>query len=243
MRLRADGLSCRRGGRRVFSGAELTAEPGEIVELRGANGSGKSTLLRALAGLLPIDAGEARIGDASLTGERDAYQERLIYAGHLDAVKPALTLRENLAFWIEFFGESRLEIDALCAQALERVQLEALADAPAAHCSAGQRRRLGLARLAALKRPLWLLDEPLAALDAASISALGALLEEHRAGGGVAVIATHAPLPAPAAHRVDMSSFAPETAPFGGEDLDDPFAAPLDDPATTPLVVERDARR
>lgn len=209
-----EDLSCVRGGRRVFAGARFEVRPGVAAILRGPNGSGKSTLLRVLAGLLPAERGDARLGAVSLASDRDGFQERLAYAGHLDAVKTAFTVRENLAFWARFYAlpgaapDGDADVDA----ALTRFELDHIADAPAGYCSAGQKRRLGLARLAVIARPVWLLDEPTVSLDARSVSTFAALVEAHVTAGGVVIAATHVDLGLSSAQSLDMSAFAPGLA-------------------------------
>lgn len=185
-RLVATDLTCRRGGRTVFHGLSFAASGGEAVQVTGPNGSGKSSLLRLIAGLVPADEGTVALegGDPEA-----AIGEQAHYCGHQDAFKPSLTVAENLDFWTAFLGgggEAR--------PALARLGLDHLADLPAGYLSAGQRRRLALARLLTAKRPLWLLDEPTAALDAASQKLLAAIMAEHVAAGGVLLAATHMPL-------------------------------------------------
>lgn len=187
MDLVIDGLSCRRGGRTVFTGVSFRLTTGSAALLRGPNGAGKSSLLRILAGLLPPAGGDVRLGKMSLALDRGAVQERVAFAGHLDAVKSALTVAENMALWAGIFGAPRPR----AAAALDRFGLSGMADRPAGQCSAGQRRRLGLARLLVTDRPLWLLDEPTVSLDAASSALVTELVREHVAGGGLALIATH----------------------------------------------------
>ena len=184
--LSARDLSCERGGRSIFEGLGFSVAGGEALLVTGRNGAGKSSLLRMIAGLLRI-AG----GTLSLTGgdpER-SIGEQAHYLGHSDALKPALTVEENLAFWTMWLGGAGEPRDALAA-----VALESLAALPAAYLSAGQRRRLSIARLIAAKRPLWLLDEPTSALDTASQGVLLDLMRGHIAGGGMIVAATHLPL-------------------------------------------------
>lgn len=190
MALVLDNLSCRRGGRVVFSGLSFTVDKGQAALVHGPNGSGKSTLLRVVAGLLPAVAGDVRLGDAALLQDRARLQDQLAFAGHLDAVKPALTVRANLAAWAGILGADRVRIGA----ALARFGLERIADRPVVQCSAGQRRRLGLARLLLVDRKLWLLDEPTVSLDAASVVLLVELVREHVALGGIALIASHVDL-------------------------------------------------
>jgi heme exporter protein A len=210
----ADALACRRAGRRVFTNVSFRLEPGEAATLRGPNGSGKSTLLRVLAGLLAPEAGDARLGDASLAADAEGFQELVAYAGHLDAVKPQLTVAENLAVWAAFYGGGRGS-----AAALERFGLSRIADYPAAYCSAGQKRRLGLARLMVVDRPLWLLDEPTVSLDAASTAVFVGVVREHLARGGFAIAATHVPIGLEGGPEIVMGA---STAPAAASP-DDPF--------------------
>ena len=187
MRLVAHDLGCIRGGREVFEGVGFAVEAGEALAVTGRNGAGKTTLLRLIAGLLEPARGRLELAggapDTSLA-------EQAHYMGHRDALKPALSVRENLEFWYAFLGGR----DASAASALVTVGLGDLGNLPAGYLSAGQRRRLALARLIAAPRPVWLLDEPTAALDSAGQQRLGELMRAHLAGGGIIVAATHGPL-------------------------------------------------
>ena len=186
LRLSAIGLGCVRGFRNVFSDLNLQLSSGAALALTGPNGAGKSSLLRLLAGLLRPSAGRVAFeGDT----DEGAVAERAHYLGHLDAFKTALTVGENIEFWIHYLGG---EHDA--APALAAVGLESLEHLPAAYLSAGQRRRLSLARLIAVSRPLWLLDEPASALDSGGQEMLAGLMRTHLARGGMIVAATHGPL-------------------------------------------------
>jgi len=221
MRIWADNLGCRRGGRRVYRGVTLAVEPGRAMQLRGPNGAGKSTLLRQFAGLLPVIEGDAGIGAVSLARDPADARAHVAYAGHLDAIKPALGVRANLSFWAGFLGVAD---DARIDAALARLGLEAVSDAPAAYCSAGQKRRLGLARLLVADRPVWLLDEPTVSLDAAATGVVAAMVREHCAAGGSALIATHIDLGLPGMESFEMPGrdavMSPGTA---AADKDDPF--------------------
>lgn len=187
MQLIAENLILSRGGRTIFDGVSLSVDAGEALVLTGPNGSGKTTLLRALAGFLRPDAGTIAIdGD----DEREP-AELAHFVGHLEGVKAHLTVRENLTFWADYLeGVGTVDVGA----ALKRFALAGLEDIPAGYLSAGQKRRLALARIIVAKRPIWLLDEPTVSLDAASVALLMKAIEEHLASGGLAVIATHVTL-------------------------------------------------
>ena len=186
--LKAAGLAAFRGERLVFRGLDFAVAAGGALTLTGPNGAGKSTLLRLLAGLLRPAAGTLSWNDADALADPALHARRIAYVGHQDAVKPALTATENLRFAARLSGG---DIRA----ALAALGLGDLADLPARMMSAGQRRRLALARLALSRGPIWLLDEPTTGLDAASIDRLAALIAAHRAGGGLVIAATHLALP------------------------------------------------
>ncbi len=187
MRLSGRGVRCVRGGREVFASLDFEAASGEVLAVTGPNGSGKTSLLRLIAGLLIPAAGAIVLdgGETELTLPEQAH-----YLGHRDALKPALSVLENLAFWRDFLGGDVFD----AGDSLASVGLGHAAHLPAAYLSAGQRRRLSLARLLTVRRPIWLLDEPIAALDAGGQELLGGLIREHLAHGGLIVAATHGPL-------------------------------------------------
>lgn len=183
-----EDLAIRRGERRLFGGLSLTLRAGEAVALVGRNGSGKTSLLRAVAGLVRPEAG--RIGFGAVDA-RDARAEGVHLLGHQDGLKPARTAAEELAFWSRWMGGT----EALAQAAVERLALAPLLELEVRRLSAGQRRRLAIARLLAAPRPLWLLDEPMSPLDAEWRSRFADLIEEHLAGGGLILAAVHDPLP------------------------------------------------
>lgn len=181
----------------VFAGLSFNLPAGGAILLVGANGSGKSSLLRLLAGLLAPEEGKLLWQGEDAFADRAAHARRLRYLGHGEALKPALTARENLGFYARLWGG---DVDS----ALRALGLSALADLPARVLSAGQKRRLALARLALAPAALWLLDEPTVGLDVASVQRLGVLLARHRAAGGAVVAATHLPLPLPDAVELKL---------------------------------------
>ncbi|WP_036263416.1 heme ABC exporter ATP-binding protein CcmA [Methylocapsa aurea] len=185
MRLSASRLSVERGGRIVFADLSFAIESGESLVVTGRNGAGKSTLLRALAGLLPLAAGEISCAPA---GE-ETVPEMAHYLGHADALKGALTVTENLDFFAAILGSGRGGLPA--QEALAAFGLAHVAALPAAYLSAGQKRRAALAKLLVASRPVWLLDEPSTALDADSQIVMAKIMAAHLAGGGMIVAATH----------------------------------------------------
>lgn len=187
MRLSGREVSCVRGGRGVFSGLDFAAASGEALAVVGPNGSGKTSLLRLIAGLLTPSAGSIELagGDEELT-----LPEQSHYVGHRDAIKPALSVSENLSFWRDFLGGAAFDP----ADMLARVGLDHAAHLPASFLSAGQRRRLSIARLLAVRRAVWLLDEPTNALDAAGQALFSTLMTDHLSQGGMIIAATHTPL-------------------------------------------------
>lgn len=181
-------LTVSRGGLRAVEGVSFTLDAGEALILRGPNGIGKTTLLRCIAGL-----------QAPVAGRIDAAEDSVAYAAHADGLKPALSVAENLTFWSRIFGGKPIE------PALAAMDLTALSDRPAGALSAGQKRRLGLARLLVTGRPLWVLDEPTVSLDAASVTAFGVVIRAHLALGGAALMATHIDLGLSEARVLDLT--------------------------------------
>lgn len=186
-----EGLAIRRGERLLFSGLALTVRAGEAVALTGRNGAGKTSFLRAVAGLLRPESGSVRFEGAEAD---EARRSGLHLIGHSDGLKPGRTAWEELRFQSLWTGGT----EASAREAAAAFDLERLLDLEVRRLSAGQRRRVALARLAASPRPLWLLDEPMAPLDAAQRVAFGAFMARHLAGGGMLVAAVHDPLPIPA---------------------------------------------
>jgi heme exporter protein A len=190
MDLIADNLAVGRGGVPVLEGVCFALRPGAAIVLRGPNGAGKTTLLRTVAGLQPPLEGEVR-----------GVEERIAYAGHADGIKSMLSVTENLRFWAQVFGQSDI------SAALSGFDLETLADRPAGTLSAGQKRRLGLARLMVTGRPVWVLDEPTVSLDAASVALFAQAVRGHLDAGGAALMATHIDLGLAEAEVLDITPY------------------------------------
>jgi heme exporter protein A len=197
-----DALGCRRGEALIFEAVDFALEPGDALWLSGPNGSGKSSLLRLMAGLLTPVAGAIAWNGASIERDREAHRARLRYLGHLDAVKTHLTVAENLTFWAAYWGLAPSTV----APAMARLGIAQLANAPARQLSAGQRRRSALARLALGPAPLWLLDEPSAALDSDGIERLAQLIAEARAIGGIVIFSSHDTLPVPGMRQLALAA-------------------------------------
>ena len=197
-RLHVEALAVLRGGRRVLHDVSFSVAAGEALVLRGPNGAGKTTLLRTIAGYMQPAAGHVRIdgvaSDATLG-------EHCHYVGHLNAVKAQLTVAENLDFWRRYLGGTATDLDTI----LERLGLDAIADAAAAYLSAGQKRRLALARLLVARRAVWLLDEPTVSLDTDGTATLAAMAGEHCAGGGLVIAATHIDLGIAGARELSLA--------------------------------------
>lgn len=196
MQLRAENLTCVRGGREVFTGLSFALAAGEALLVTGRNGAGKSSLLRTIVGLVRLAAGKIVLEQ----GQADAtIAEQAHYLGHQDAIKPSLSVGENLNFWASYLGHGG-DVTA----ALEAVDLAPLADLPAVYLSAGQRRRLAIARLVAVKRPLWLLDEPTSSLDVPAQARLAELMHAHLDTGGLIVAASHGSIGLTRAHELRL---------------------------------------
>jgi len=198
------GLACMRGERLLFRGLGFTLAPGGALVLAGANGSGKSSLLRLLAGLLPPAAGSLTWNGRPVGANAEAQRARLVYLGHADAIKPTLTVGEMLRLHGQLRG-----IAAEPGPALDALGIGALIDVPGRQLSAGQRRRVGLARLLICPAPLWLLDEPTVGLDEAALAAFRAIAAAHRQAGGAIVAATHGELGIGPAQTLAPADFAP----------------------------------
>ncbi|SFQ26748.1 heme exporter protein A [Roseivivax halotolerans] len=198
--LTVSDLSVARGGLPVLSGVSFALQAGEALILRGPNGSGKTTLLRSIAGLQPPLSGTIEGTD------------RIAYAGHQDGIKTALSVEENLGFWASVFGTGKIEA------ALEGFDLLGLKSRLAGNLSAGQKRRLGLARLLVTGRPVWVLDEPTVSLDAASVALFAGAVKTHLAGGGAALMATHIDLGLPEARSLDVTPFKARPEELGADE-------------------------
>lgn len=199
-------LACRRGDRRVFAGLAFHLGSGEALLLTGPNGSGKSSLLRLMALLLRPWHGALHWDGADVAEDPDRHRARLRYVGHLDGIKPVLTVLESLGFWAELDGVA--DARGRCRAALAQWGLERLGDIPGRYLSAGQKRRLALARLLLTQVPLWLLDEPTVGLDSDAIDRLEQALARHRRGGGMVVASTHTPLALPGAIPLNLEDFS-----------------------------------
>jgi heme exporter protein A len=199
-----EGLACRRGEKLIFRRLDFALPAGGALVLIGPNGSGKSSLLRLMAGLTPRETGVLAWGGVDIREDAGAHRSRLHFIGHSDALKPVLSAGESLAFWAKMRGTN-----AAIEPALARFGLANAATLPCRYLSAGQKRRLALARLIAAPAALWLLDEPLTSLDSEAAAQLIAAINEHRAQGGRVVLSTHAPIELADATRLSLADFRP----------------------------------
>lgn len=215
MRLIADNLVGERGGEIIFSALSFEIKKSEALIITGPNGSGKSTLLRIIAGLLTPAEGEIKLTEG---GDTLPVSAACHYLGHHNAMKPGLTVRENLLFWQQFHGADALPID----EALEAIDLAGVEHLPFGYLSTGQKRRISIAKLLVSHRPIWIVDEPTAGLDKASEMRFARLMHQHMQQGGMILAATHIPLGLDAAHSsngellpvirtLDMGDYFPET--------------------------------
>ncbi|NLS05695.1 heme ABC exporter ATP-binding protein CcmA [Rhizobium sp. P32RR-XVIII] len=207
MHLDAVNLAARRGEDLIFEGISFRLEAGEALVLTGKNGSGKSTLLRVIAGLLRPEKGSVRFTDSHGSGERRA-REVSHYLGHRNAMKSELTVSENLAFWQSFLGDVLGSSDLSIEDAAEAVGLGGITHLPFGYLSAGQQRRFAFAKLLVSYRPVWILDEPTAALDASADRLFAELIGQHQKKGGIVLAATHQPLGLENARELRMTGFA-----------------------------------
>jgi len=204
MQFFGQNLSCIRGERLVFSGLDFTVEPGSVLALTGNNGSGKTSLLRVMAGLTHPIAGELAWHDGSVADNPEQHHNRINFVGHLDAVKAALSVYENLQIWASLNGGT----DKTISIAFKKMGLKGLENTPGRYLSAGQKRRVSLARLVASHAKLWLLDEPTIALDPASVDALRDLITEHRNNGGMTIVANNIDLRIKDTTELNLHHFA-----------------------------------
>jgi heme exporter protein A len=196
----ATDIACSRGERRLFSGVNFALEPGDWLHVKGENGAGKTTLLRTLIGLSPPDEGEVRWRDKSTRAQPEEYRRAFVYLGHQPGLKEELTPLENLRLALALDGFAA--DDEALLEALYRMGLQGREDLPARALSAGQKRRVLLARLLLRPAELWVLDEPFSALDAAGIGLLSTMIESHLELGGIAVLTSHQVMPLPSGKEI-----------------------------------------
>lgn len=209
--LSLNNLSCERDDRTLLSGIHYTCTAGTLLQIVGFNGAGKTTLLHTLAGLLPITGGEVLWRGKSITRQRQAYCQELLYLGHQAPVKPQLSVRENL-LWLSALNTPANDADI--AQALVQVNLAGFEDSPSYALSAGQKRRVLLAQLYLSRATLWILDEPFTAIDKAGVAALEAAMARHANSGGVVLFTSHQPLSMAEFTILDLSEYLPPQGAF-----------------------------
>ncbi|MBL94847.1 MAG: Cytochrome c biogenesis ATP-binding export protein CcmA [Alphaproteobacteria bacterium MarineAlpha3_Bin5] len=199
----ARNLKCCRGDRTVFRGLSFCLEEGQALVLKGRNGSGKSSLIRILAGLLSPVSGDVIWEGETVFNEPEEHFQRFQYIGHLNAIKPTLTISENITYWVKLHGGKL----AYLTKALKKFDLENVLDLPVRFLSAGQKRRVGLVRLIVSSSVIWLLDEPATSLDNAMIEQLENIIRDHRKEGGIVILSTHQNLKLDDAIELQLDSF------------------------------------
>jgi len=182
-----ENIRCIRGERLVLDGTGFQLADGGVMILKGANGAGKSTLLRLMAGLMRPVSGQISWDGSDIAEDATEHNQRIVYIGHADAIKPLLSVSENVSFWAELSGQAGMTPE----MAMQTFSIDHLKDLPARYLSAGQRRRVGLCRMLTAGASLWLLDEPTTALDVETTEVLTGVIDRHRQGGGMVVLSTH----------------------------------------------------
>jgi len=223
LHIKAENLRAQRGGKILFSRLSFCLHSGQMAVISGANGAGKSTLLRLIAGLCPALSGTIDLSIATAQKTATAAENKNIslprqgfshYLGDKNAMKPQLSVWDNLRFWCRFFADKRVntgEEKKVLLRALDKVKMATYADLPFAALSTGQKRRIGLCRLLTGARPLWLLDEPSSGLDQAGAALFSQICREHLAAGGLVIAATHMPLGLPADISLNLADYRPQT--------------------------------
>ncbi|WP_417455079.1 heme ABC exporter ATP-binding protein CcmA [Kiloniella sp.] len=199
-----EDLTCIRGGRTVFLGLNFNLAQGQALILKGPNGSGKSSLIRMLSGLVRPKFGKLVWQDQDATREPEVFQRHIHYIGHRNAIKPVLTVLENLAYW-----SGKTKDDSSLDDALDHFRMLPLKHTPANLLSSGQSRRLTLSRLLASERSVWLLDEPSVGLDVASVALLEDVIKTHRSNGGAVIFATHSPINVENPNKLNLQDYSP----------------------------------
>ena len=204
----AHDLTCIRGDELIFSSLDFSISSGDALVLSGPNGSGKSSFIRVLSGLIEAAMGEIFWEGVPISEDREGYRSLVHYVGHADPIKPVLTVKEHMHFWMMMARSKQPQQDGVIEAALNAFELTPLADSPGRILSSGQRRRLNLARILLDDRPLWLLDEPTVGLDKRACARLEHVIADHRASGGMVVLSTHTGIALDAVKTLDMAQFS-----------------------------------